>query len=814
MKKRKGWKSKIFVFLTIIAFVVTAMYAGLGMPTSAGPDLGEAILEEETVEIVTLELSTKEATEKVVELGIDIAAIHEKDDGMEVEVVVTPSEIKMLEDLGIKVSETLMIEQEKSISVPEQRRSMMMTTVDDDVKILRADYFTNQSATFLYVEAKSSEGSSASTALTATWTEGGEEKSASLSRRTDYGEYLYHLMELPVEEIPSTVTVESNLGGTATSKVTEWLGADLPEPGDHYVSEFIDSYMTPIELDEKMDQLAEEFPDLVEIIEMPHETNGYRRHAQATMGGFTNTAVSVTSNDWGHEGGNDIEVEFVDPGTEDASLQLTIENNLISVELATNSTGGLTSTASDVVDILNDQASDLVSAATYRGNSGTGTAQLWSSTLSDGLSAPEYVSRDPQTVRVIRIGKDRDGSNPGVLAYSQEHAREWVTPLVTIETAERLLRNYAHDSDTKKLVNNLDIFLIPSVNPDGANYSFYDFNLQRKNMTNYCGPGEASDYGARNNWGVDLNRNHSVGSIWDGFVGASSSCTSGSYSGPAINSEPEAQNLVWLGEEFTNLEFGMNIHSHGGYFLWSPGAYDQTRTTLPRPSAGEEAYYWQASEQILSRIQQHRGTAIRPTRTGPIPDVLYSAAGNSADYFWYEQDIYTWNFEVGAQLWNGNNWVSTGFQPDYETEGHDQALEFSNGLIGLFEVALDYAQDNKKPKSSAEPGSGKYSEPVDVTFETSEPATIYYTLDGSRPNFESDQLQLAGTREGPETLKIEETTTINFFSVDIAGNVEKNYKPDGNGKNYNSMQLSFEDLDGSKNSRGKGNGPPAHAKAN
>ncbi|MBR8644911.1 hypothetical protein KEH51_12715 [[Brevibacterium] frigoritolerans] len=99
-----------------------------------------------------------------------------------------------------------------------------------------------------------------------------------------------------------------------------------------------------------------------------------------------------------------------------------------------------------------------------------------------------------------------------------------MTPLVTIETAERLLRNYSQDSETRKLVDNLDIFLVPSVNPDGANYSLNDYNMQRKNMTNHCGP-TASDPGYRNNWGVDLNRNHSVGSVFDGYIGGGTSCT-------------------------------------------------------------------------------------------------------------------------------------------------------------------------------------------------------------------------------------------------------------------------------------------------
>ena len=68
--------------------------------------------------------------------------------------------------------------------------------------------------------------------------------------------------------------------------------------------------------------------------------------------------------------------------------------------------------------------------------------------------------------------------------YCQQHAREWATPLTCLETAEQLLRNYAIDGRTRKLVDNLDIFILPSSNPDGAHYSMYNFNSQRKTMTN------------------------------------------------------------------------------------------------------------------------------------------------------------------------------------------------------------------------------------------------------------------------------------------------------------------------------------------
>lgn len=768
----------------------------LSMPTNAD-ETDLPLPKEESVSIVQLVVPNDKAKDKLLELGIDLTHRIEENNGqLEVDAVVTPSEIEMLKNYGINVKETLITENEWNARVAERQSAVQLqaslAATEDTLKVLRANHFTNQSDTFLYLEVKSSAGATASTALKATWTENGVEKSATLSRLVDYGEYLYHYLMLPVTAIPESVKIESNLGGAASSAVTEWLGKEPKKPKTNYVTDFVDHYMAPNELYDRAEKLAKEFPKLVEIIKMPNKSNGYRRLAQATIGSTTNTSVVVSSKAWGHEGGNDVSVEFMNPGTPNSPLKLTVDGKKISVDLATNAAGNPTSTAKQVVDVINANVSQLVTATTYRGNSGAGVVSPVTAKLTDNLKAPADVSRDPFTVKAIRIGKNRDGSKPGVLGYAQEHAREWVTPLVTIETAERLLRNYDHDSETKKLVDNLDIFLVPSVNPDGANYSFYDFNNQRRNMTNHCGPTE-SDPAYRNSWGVDLNRNHTVGSAFDGYIGASTTnCRSDTYAGPSENSEPEARNLVWLADKNPNIKFAMNIHSYGGYFMWSPGAYNANRVTLPRPSAGEESFYWAASDIMLNDIQDHRGTVILPSRTGPIPDVLYSAAGNSADYLWYEKGIYAWNFEVGADLWNKDTkrWQAVGFQPSF-AEGHEEAMEFSNGLIGLIKIAYNYAKDHQKPSSKATPGNGKYTGPVEVKIETSEPATVYYTLDGSRPTFQSAKINLSGTREFAETIKINKTATINYFAVDAAGNIEKNYNPLGNGENYNSDTITI-----------------------
>ena len=43
---------------------------------------------------------------------------------------------------------------------------------------------------------------------------------------------------------------------------------------------------------------------------MPNKTNGYQRKAQATIGGTGQSAVVVSTAAWGHEGGNEVTVEF------------------------------------------------------------------------------------------------------------------------------------------------------------------------------------------------------------------------------------------------------------------------------------------------------------------------------------------------------------------------------------------------------------------------------------------------------------------------------------------------------------------------
>ena len=81
--------------------------------------------------------------------------------------------------------------------------------------------------------------------------------------------------------------------------------------------------------------------------------------------------------------------------------------------------------------------------------------------------------------------------------FCQQHAREWATGLTCVQTAHELVENYATDPYTKELLDNVEVFISPNSNPDGAHYSMYDSSVQRKTLPNYCPPTGNSDPAAR-----------------------------------------------------------------------------------------------------------------------------------------------------------------------------------------------------------------------------------------------------------------------------------------------------------------------------
>ncbi|MEE6261691.1 M14 family zinc carboxypeptidase [Plantactinospora sonchi] len=775
-----------------------------GATATAGS--GRSPLEgEERVRLVRIQLTGADMLDKVVAAGFDLEhGLRRVPTGIEGEAVVTAGQVAELEAMGVEI-----LDDHESFAWSDEAdggfqvsgaRAAQPASHEATVRVVRADWFTTKGQGFLYVEARTTEGQQADPVVEMQLENNSGRGTAfgfarTMSRFVDSGQYMFHRNLFKLDQRPSQIRVTSSTGGVAVGDVSDWL-EDAPPPlteNRGYRYDFVDGYRTPQQLYARAHEIARQYPDIARIIYLPNQTNGYQRKAQATIGGTGEAAVVVSSAAWGHEGGNDITVEFVDRPGADLPLTVEVVGEAVRVLLAKDASGGLASTAAEVAAALEAGSQGLIDRAhPYRTNTGTGIVAATPApvALTDFLDqkrvgAPEgEVPRGPATIPVLRIGKHRDGKKPGVLIQAQDHAREWVPATTTLETAERLVHNYRSDRETRKIVEDTDIFLILSNNPDGANYSFYNFASQRRNMTNHC-PDENADPARRNSWGVDLNRNYRVGSGHDGYAGASTSCVSDTFQGPEKLSEPEAANIIWLVEKYSNIKFMMSVHSNGGQLFWQPGAYiADGRITTPRPPLGDEAFYWQSAARILSQVKAHRETVVTPENVGGSSDVLYSSAGNVREDLYHTYGIYAFGWEVGGSIYNPatGNWQGGSFQPVWEGDpqlvsGHAETMEYANGIMEMFRVAAEWGRDKKDPTSRLVPGDGRYSGPVDVRFETNEPATIYYTTDGSRPTLQSPRYEATEFREPGQVFHVTETTTFNWFSVDAAGNIEQNYDP-------------------------------------
>ncbi|WFF01004.1 M14 family zinc carboxypeptidase [Micromonospora sp. WMMD964] len=693
---------------TAILFGAVLSHPAPGTAAPADPAPQITLNTAETA-LVRVRLRDQAQLDRLVAAGADLANRPRTRDGQILaDLVLTGAQLAELTAQGARAVQIVQRAEDGSRNYAESVRAAQARTAaglrapagqrtaanTDTLQVQQAYWWTTTGQTFLQAQVATTATDDPDVEITVSWrTADGATGSFPLYRFEDSGEYQYHYnLPQPVPSRPVQLTATSSLGGVSRAITpTLWPDAAPPPLPAGYQKDFIDAYLTPTDIQARIKRLARQYRDLVDVIDLPNKTQGYRRNAVAYLGDPAVAAVVVDSVRFGDQGMNGVQVRTVDPGRPNRPLTVGYRDRVLTVSLATDTGGKTVSTTDEVAAAINARQPNRFRATVEDGSAGLPMPVAGPVRLDDGLQGTEVPAR-PWTVQALRLGVHRDGSRVGVLAYSQEHAREWATPLVTLEFAERMLANARTDAATRELLEQVDIFVIPTVNPDGANYSFNDFNFQRKNLVNHC-TGPARDPKNRTSWGVDINRNYTVGSYFDGYVGASANCLSGNYAGTAELSEAESRNVIALAEDHPNIKFAMNVHSYGGYFMWPPGAYRADgRVTLPRPSIDESTLFLDSARRIVGAIAQERGTVTWPSQTGPVADVLYSAAGNSADQLYYELGIFAWDFEVGNDRWNPatGQWEGVGFQPPFD-EAHGESQEYAGGLVELVRVARDYA---------------------------------------------------------------------------------------------------------------------------
>lgn len=241
----------------------------------------------------------------------------------------------------------------------------------------------------------------------------------------------------------------------------------------------------------------------------------------------------------------------------------------------------------------------------------------------------------------LKIGKDvsiDDASKPDVLVTGCHHAREWISVETPVYIANQLLNGYASDDSIKYLVDHLQIWVVPIMNPDGLTYTQGVPNEQMDGIRLWRKNRRPITVGScPSSVGVDLNRNYSYEwrlqadspcpdycsdrSCLNDDIGASDEPSSEIYRGPQPESEPEVKAIKSLIDD-PNRHFRtqLDYHNYSQLILY-PWGYATLGTDDSR---------------TLSKLAKRMSDdmfGVNRTRYKPEQAVdLYALTGSSIDY--------------------------------------------------------------------------------------------------------------------------------------------------------------------------------------
>jgi carboxypeptidase T len=228
---------------------------------------------------------------------------------------------------------------------------------------------------------------------------------------------------------------------------------------------------------------------------------------------------------------------------------------------------------------------------------------------------------DGRTIWAMRIA-GRNATTPMMINGTQ-HAREWIAAMVTTCVADRLVRDYDSDPAIRAFVDSTELWVVPVANPDGYQYSWSSNRYWRKNR--------------RGGYGVDLNRNFSVG--WGGS-GSSGRQGAQDYRGEYAFSEPESAALRDVAKR-EQIKLHVDFHSYGQLLLY-PWNYSPQKTKDQNRFAGigdRMASAMFAKHETRYRLQQ--GVE------------LYPAAGTMSDWAYGEANALSFTIELRPRMGRG-----------------------------------------------------------------------------------------------------------------------------------------------------------------
>lgn len=227
------------------------------------------------------------------------------------------------------------------------------------------------------------------------------------------------------------------------------------------------------------------------------------------------------------------------------------------------------------------------------------------------LVKKHIVGRSFEGVPMVAIEiSNAPGSNdgrPGTLHQGTNHAREWPTTELALDTMWYLLSQYGKNADITELLNTTTCWFMPVTNPDGVHYD------QRTNPGSWRRNRRDNGGTAANSFGVDVNRNWPFG--WGSNNGSNSAITSDTYRGTAPRSEYEVQAVTSVYEN-NQIISSISGHTHGQLIIYAWGHRINEAGSHP----------------LLAELG--RKMADYNLHADQFSESLYAASGDLCDYAW------------------------------------------------------------------------------------------------------------------------------------------------------------------------------------
>ncbi len=242
-------------------------------------------------------------------------------------------------------------------------------------------------------------------------------------------------------------------------------------------------------------------------------------------------------------------------------------------------------------------------------------------------------SLEGRDITAIHINTNQDAlksgssNKPGAVFMGNHHAREHLSVEIPLMLADHILKN-RNEPKIKNLIDTRDIWIIPMVNPDGAEWDITTgkYKFWRKNRRNN---GDGT-------FGVDLNRNY--GFMW-GTGGSSNDGSSDVFMGPKPFSEPETQAIKNFIDSHLNTKVLLSFHTFSELVLYPWGhKHDKVE-----------------KKDDLATFEKMANTMAAWNKYTPEQSSdLYIASGDTTDWAYGEHGIFAFTFELSPRdMWDG-----------------------------------------------------------------------------------------------------------------------------------------------------------------